>query len=233
MLLKSWLSHIRQAFISGRRSRQRTGDGTRRCLPGLPAHVQTLEDRTLLSSHPFTDISAGLPGVGFSSAAWGDFDSDGAATETTFDLTVNDAPVADDDAYSVNEDTTLTVAAATGVLDGDTDVDGDSLTAVLDIGPSNGTLTLNANGSFTYAPNANCNGSDSFTYHANDGNRDSNPTDGYSGHCKGQWQNEKSPYDRHFEHRTCGFMKSDWKVCEMGYVCTLAVRRSESGPRAE
>lgn len=35
-------------------------------------------------------------------------------------------------------------------------------------------LTLNANGSFTYTPNANFNGTDSFTYRANDGTADSN-----------------------------------------------------------
>ena len=40
-------------------------------------------------------------------------------------------------------------------------------------GPTNGTLTLNANGSFTYTPNANFFGSDSFTYRANDGFADS------------------------------------------------------------
>ncbi len=47
-------------------------------------------------------------------------------------------------------------------------------TAVLDVGPTNGTLTLNANGTFTYSPNANYNGSDTFTYHANDGTGNSN-----------------------------------------------------------
>jgi hypothetical protein len=46
----------------------------------------------------------------------------------------------------------------------DTDADGDTLTAILGTGPANGTLTLNANGSFTYTPNANFNGPDSFTY---------------------------------------------------------------------
>src|SRR5206468_4073755 len=40
-------------------------------------------------------------------------------------------------------------------------------------GPGHGALTLNANGSFTYTPAANFNGSDSFTYKANDGLLDS------------------------------------------------------------
>ncbi len=41
-------------------------------------------------------------------------------------------------------------------------------------GPSHGSLTLNANGSFSYTPAANYNGPDSFTYKANDGDLDSN-----------------------------------------------------------
>src|SRR5204863_151259 len=83
------------------------------------------------------------------------------------------APVAGNDAFSVNEDNTLTVAA-TGVLANDTDIDGNPLTTVLATGPSNGTLTLNADGSFSYTPSANFNGSDSFTYRANDGAANSN-----------------------------------------------------------
>ena len=87
---------------------------------------------------------------------------------------VNDAPVAVDDSYATDEDTPLTVAAP-GVLGNDTDVDGDPLTrgAGRPV-PANGTLTLNADGTFTYTPNANFNGSDSFTYKANDGTVDSN-----------------------------------------------------------
>ena len=41
-------------------------------------------------------------------------------------------------------------------------------------GPAHGSLTLNADGSFTYTPAANYNGPDSFTYKANDGQADSN-----------------------------------------------------------
>ena len=87
---------------------------------------------------------------------------------------VNDAPVAANNSYSVNEDTTLTVNAVTGVLTNDTDVEGDPLTAVLVTGPSNGSLSLASNGSFVYTPSANFNGSDSFTYRANDGLANSN-----------------------------------------------------------
>jgi len=85
---------------------------------------------------------------------------------------VNDAPVAVNDSFNINEDTQLTVAGP-GVLSNDTDVDNDSLTAVLVSNVQHGTLTLNPNGAFSYTPNANYNGPDSFTYKANDGSLDS------------------------------------------------------------
>ena len=86
---------------------------------------------------------------------------------------VNEAPVAVNDAYSTDEDTLLTVAAA-GVLANDTDVEGNPLSAAVVTGPTRGSLSLNTNGSFTYTPTANTNGADSFTYKANDGAADSN-----------------------------------------------------------
>ena len=98
----------------------------------------------------------------------GSADSDAAAV--TINVTpVNDAPAAAADAYTTDEDTPLTIDAAAGVLANDSDADGDPLTATLVTGPANGTLTLNADGSFNYTPNANFNGSDSFTYTAGDG----------------------------------------------------------------
>ena len=95
------------------------------------------------------------------------------ASVTVTVAAVNDAPVAADDSYSTDEDTVLTIAAP-GVLSNDADVDSPTLTAAVVNGPAHGTVTLNANGSFIYTPNANFNGSDSFTYKASDGLADSN-----------------------------------------------------------
>ncbi len=85
----------------------------------------------------------------------------------------NTPPAANNDSYSTNEDVPLSIAAP-GILGNDTDAEHNPLTAVLVSGPTHGTLTLNANGSFTYTPPANYNGSDSFTYKANDGTANSN-----------------------------------------------------------
>lgn len=103
----------------------------------------------------------------------GGTDSD-EATVTIIVQGINNPPVANDDAYNVDEDTTLNVVAP-GVLSNDTegDVD-DTLTAVHESGPTNGELTFNADGSFSYNPDTGFNGTDSFTYRANDGTADSN-----------------------------------------------------------
>ena len=73
-----------------------------------------------------------------------------------------------DDAYQTDEGQTLTVAAP-GVLANDTSESSDPMTAVLVTGPLNGTLTLNANGSFIYNPDGNFAGTDYFTYKASVG----------------------------------------------------------------
>jgi VCBS repeat-containing protein len=95
------------------------------------------------------------------------------ATVTINIAPINDAPIAVENTYSMDEDTTLSVAAP-GVLANDTDVDSSTLTAVLDEDTVHGALTLNEDGSFTYTPNANFFGTDTFKYHAYDGTANSN-----------------------------------------------------------
>lgn len=81
---------------------------------------------------------------------------------------LNEAPDSTPDTYSTN-DGTITATAATGVLANDQDVDGDSLTALLTSGPSNGSLVLQSDGSFDYVADLGFTGVDSFTYQAFDG----------------------------------------------------------------
>jgi hypothetical protein len=100
--------------------------------------------------------------------------SDGSATsaDTVVSINVsqsNRAPVGVADAYAVDEDDTLSVPAAEGVLVNDSDPDSNPLTAVLVAGPAHGLLALAPSGAFNYKPNANYNGPDQFTYRASDG----------------------------------------------------------------
>jgi hypothetical protein len=74
-----------------------------------------------------------------------------------------------DDSYGVYLNDTLSIDLP-GVLANDTDADGDSLTAVNFSTPAHGSLTPNADGSFTYTPDTDYIGEDTFTYQADDGN---------------------------------------------------------------
>lgn len=78
-------------------------------------------------------------------------------------------PTVTDDSYRALPGATLQVSAAKGVLANDLDPNLDDMTATLVDDVSHGTLTLNENGSFEYAPEAGYEGSDQFTYKANDG----------------------------------------------------------------
>ncbi len=108
-------------------------------------------------------------------ASDGALDSNTATVSITINP-VNDAPVATDDFYNTDEDTALSMGAP-GVLGNDNDIDtpASSLTAILVTGPGHAaSFTLNPDGSFSYTPAANFNGTDSFTYKVNDGTSDSN-----------------------------------------------------------
>jgi hypothetical protein len=95
-------------------------------------------------------------------------DGNGGTAIATINVTVipaNDAPVGNDDTATTNEDTPVTV----NVVSNDSDVDGDTLVVSAVTQGANGTVSF-AGGSVTYTPNANFNGSDSFTYTLSDGN---------------------------------------------------------------
>jgi uncharacterized delta-60 repeat protein len=96
-----------------------------------------------------------------------------AAVAGSDSLTVNPSvPVANADAYTTLENTTLTVPAP-GVLGNDTDPSGLTLTPVVTATTSNGKLTMNGDGSFTYVPNKYFHGSDTFNYYVTDGHQTS------------------------------------------------------------
>ena len=90
---------------------------------------------------------------------------------TTVTITVtsiNDAPLAMEDAYMSDQDTDLVIQAP-GVLANDSDIDDDSLTVILVAPPVHGSLLLNVEGSFIYTPEVGYSGIDQFTYQASDG----------------------------------------------------------------
>ncbi|MEA2129819.1 MAG: extracellular elastinolytic metalloproteinase, partial [Solirubrobacteraceae bacterium] len=85
----------------------------------------------------------------------------------------NGEPVGAADAYSVTSGSTLN---GSSVLANDSDPDGSPLTAVELSEPAHGTLSLAADGRFTYTPAAGFSGADAFTYVAYDGRATSAPT---------------------------------------------------------
>ena len=92
----------------------------------------------------------------------GTVDSNVAKVSITVNA-VNDAPVAQNDSATTNEDTPVTV----NVLTNDSDTDGalDPSSVTVTGAPSKGTTSVNAaTGAITYTPNANANGFDSLIY---------------------------------------------------------------------
>ncbi|MEM6469383.1 MAG: cadherin-like domain-containing protein, partial [Planctomycetota bacterium] len=98
--------------------------------------------------------------------------SDGSASSMTLNITVvdiNEAPVAVDDQYQLGDSRTLTISGSGGLIFNDVDVDGDAVSTILVAGPSNGQLTIQAGGNFTYTPDVGFAGRDSFFYRLTDG----------------------------------------------------------------
>ncbi|MEZ5320250.1 MAG: Ig-like domain-containing protein [Vicinamibacterales bacterium] len=140
----------------------RASGGTATAIATIPAVVGD-------DSYSFVDgaeLASGEYGY-FVTATFADGAASGPSNTATI-VVVNDAPVAGDDSYGIDQGTSLVVPAA-GVLANDTDADSTTVTAQLVSGPVHGALALNADGSFTYTPVASFYGLDTFTYVATDG----------------------------------------------------------------
>ena len=88
-------------------------------------------------------------------------DGNGGSLTDTFTWNVsNPGPSAGNDSFSTSEDTAVSGSVAAN----DNDPDGDTVTFAQNTGPSNGSLSFASDGSFTYTPDADFFGTDSFTY---------------------------------------------------------------------
>ncbi|MGP0205250.1 cadherin-like domain-containing protein, partial [Pseudomonas sp. NCHU5216] len=89
-----------------------------------------------------------------------------APASITLNVTpVNDAPLAGDARFTLEEDSTLAIDLLTLA----SDIEGDALTVEILSGPQHGQLVMNADGRFTYSPDPDWNGTDGFTYRVTDG----------------------------------------------------------------
>ena len=98
-------------------------------------------------------------------------DPGGLSVTDTFFIDVippNSPPLATDDTYTTPVNVGLTTLPSTGVLHNDIDPNADPFTAALVTGPTNGTLTFHADGTFVYIPNHDFVGTDTFTYQDTD-----------------------------------------------------------------
>jgi len=84
----------------------------------------------------------------------------------------NNAPIAQDDSFSGDQDVNITGNLLADNGNGvDSDPDGDSLSVTAEtINTTNGSVTILSNGDFTYTPDSGYTGSDSFNYTLLDGN---------------------------------------------------------------
>ncbi|GLQ30236.1 hypothetical protein GCM10007876_07140 [Litoribrevibacter albus] len=102
----------------------------------------------------------------------GEWSSPGTVTLTV--QAVNDAPLANADSYSIDEDTPSVLDILSNDMDVDGTLDVTSVSIVTNV--SNGSLTDNGDGTQTYTPNTDFNGSDSFTYSVLDDSSESSDT---------------------------------------------------------
>lgn len=156
-------------------------------MPRTVEHVVLLQNDSDVESDPLSIIDAGNATHGTVAVTAADitftpdpnFEGNGSFTYSLSDGTVtsqvevtvmvggvNDAPVAVDDAVTVDEDTTATL---TTLVQNDTDIEGQALSIASVASPINGSVTLVDAMTVAFTPDANFNGTASFEYTVTDG----------------------------------------------------------------
>ena len=102
-----------------------------------------------------TPAAGSLTSTGYQTVSYANFEA----------LAVGDTPVANDDMVTTDEDTPVTIA----VLGNDTNLTNAPLTVTIVTQSPNGTAVVNPDNTITFTPDANFNGSASFTYTVADG----------------------------------------------------------------
>jgi hypothetical protein len=135
-------------------------------LTGTPLSGSASLAGTNLMTYQSSVNFAGLDQIGYTAT-----DSTASSSATiTFNVTET-APTVQDQTLSVLHDQPLSyIDLSAGV----TNPDGAALQYSIVTGPTNGTVAFDADGTYTFTPNAGFTGTDSFTFKANDGIADSN-----------------------------------------------------------
>ncbi|NLY03119.1 MAG: tandem-95 repeat protein [Rhodopirellula sp.] len=183
--MASLVQRLRQAR-QGRKSSQRAskrGQASRSTARGTRKfRMESLESRQLLSVAPSLPGAWELCSEEMTTSCYvGDLGNSSDATDIVIGgaqvdsgdsgLGTNSAPLAQDDAYSIRSNQQI----GANVLANDSDTDGDPLTVRLVAGAEHGQLQLADDGRFTYVPQVDFEGEDTFVYQASDGQADSAP----------------------------------------------------------
>ena len=170
----------------------RAGDDTGSTQVGTPTEIAVLSNDTDADGDPLNVTGTSVPAhgtvtvnpdgtitytpdsgyTGSDSFTYTVSDGNGGTATATVTITVspmppaNSNPQADNDAQGTDEDTPVVIA----VLLNDSDPEGDHLDVAATSDPAHGSVTVNADGTVTYTPDAEYSGPDSFTYTVSDGN---------------------------------------------------------------